>query len=82
MNGFVASVALVAILLGVLLLVAFDVYCLARLAAADRVRFVTKSAWAAVILFISPVGGAAYLLSLRTKRLPGPPVPVPHVMPH
>jgi hypothetical protein len=40
----------------------------AHVAAADRVRFLPKQAWAAVIICISPFGGAAYLLSQRPRR--------------
>jgi hypothetical protein len=68
MQGLVASVVLIAILLGVLLLVAFDVFCLVRLAAADRVRFLPKLAWAVVIVCISPLGGLVYLLAQRWPK--------------
>ena len=72
MQGLAASVVLMAILLGVLLLVAFDVFCLVHLAAAVRVRFLPKLAWAVVIVCISPAGGLVYLLSQRCpKRSPG-----------
>lgn len=81
MEGFGASVALIAILLGVLLLVAFDLFCLVHLAAAGfrgtPVRFVPKLAWAIVIVCISPFGGAAYLCcQLQPKRSPDRPEPI------
>jgi len=72
MQGLAASVVLIALLFGVLLLVAFDVFCLVHLAAADRVRLLPKLAWAVVIVCISPAGGLVYLLSQRCpKRSPG-----------
>ena len=70
-QGLAASVVLIAILLGVLLLVAFDLFCLVHLAAADRVRFLPKLVWAAAIVCISPFGGAAYLLCQRQPGHPG-----------
>ncbi len=71
MQGLAASVVLIVLLLGILLLVAFDVFCLVRLAAADRVRFLPKVAWAVVIVFVNPAGGLVYLLSQhRPKRSP------------
>lgn len=57
--------ALIAILLGILLVVALDLFCLVDLAAADRVRFLPKLVWAVVIVCVSPVGGLGYLLSRR-----------------
>ena len=57
-----ASVVMIAIVLGVLLVVAFDLFCLVRVVAADRVRFLPKLVWAVAIVCISPLGGAAYLL--------------------
>jgi membrane protein implicated in regulation of membrane protease activity len=71
MEGLAASVVLIAILLGVLFLVAFDLFCLVYLAAADRVGFLPKLGWAVVIVCISPFGGLVYLLSRhRAKRSP------------
>jgi hypothetical protein len=63
MEGLAAAVVLIAILLGVLLVVAFDVFCLARLAARDDCGFLHKLAWAVAIVCISPFGGLVYLLS-------------------
>jgi hypothetical protein len=72
MQGLAASVVLVAILLGVLLVVAIDLFCLVHLAAAGRVRLLPRLAWAVVIVCISPAGGLVYLLSQRRpKRSPG-----------
>jgi hypothetical protein len=63
MQGIAAAIVLMAILLGVLLVVVFDLFCLVRLATSDRVRFLPRLAWAALIVCISPLGGAAFLLS-------------------
>ena len=64
MEGLAAAVVLIAVLLGVLLVIAFDLFCLVRLLARDdRVRFLPKLAWAAAIVCISPFGGLVYLLS-------------------
>jgi Phospholipase_D-nuclease N-terminal len=63
MEGLAAAAVLIAILLGVLLVVAFDVFCLLRLAARDDRGFLRKLAWAVLIVCISPFGGLVYLLS-------------------
>lgn len=65
MRELAAAVVLIGILLGVLLVVAFDLFCLVHLAAADRVRFLPKLAWAILIVGVSPFGGAAWLLCQR-----------------
>jgi hypothetical protein len=65
MEGLAAAVVLIAVLLGVLLVVAFDLFCLVHLAASERPRRLAKLAWAAVIVCVSPLGGAAYLLFHR-----------------
>ncbi len=72
MEGLAASVALIAILLGLLLLAAFDGFCLVYLAAADRSSFLPKWAWALAIVCVSPFGGIVYLFSRRhhPKRSP------------
>ena len=73
MEGLSASVVLIAILLGVLLVVVFDVFCLLRLGTADSAHFVPRFAWALLIVGVSPVGGLVYLLSQRLrKRSPEP----------
>jgi hypothetical protein len=61
---------MLAVLVGILLVVAFDLFCLVHLVAADRVRFPPKLVWAVAIVCISPLGGLVYLLS--TARLPRP----------
>jgi hypothetical protein len=80
MEGLAAPVVLIAILLGVLLVVAFDLFCLVHLAAADHVRLPARLAWAVAIVCISPLAGVVYLLlhlRRRPRRSPGPSVPVP-----
>ena len=73
MEGLAASVALIAILLGVLLVVAFDVFCLLHLGKADTAHFLPKFVWVVLIVCISPLGGLVYLLAQRLrKRSPEP----------
>jgi Phospholipase_D-nuclease N-terminal len=73
MEGLAASVVLVAILLGLLLLVGFNVLCLVHLAATDQVRFLPKWGWAVVIVCIHTLGGVVYLLSQHQwRRSPQP----------
>jgi membrane protein implicated in regulation of membrane protease activity len=73
MEGLSASVVLIAIMLGVLLVVVFDVFCLLRLATADTAHFLPKFAWAVLIVCTSPIGGLVYLLAQRlSKRSPEP----------
>jgi len=73
MEGLLASVVLIAIMLGVLLVVVFDVFCLLRLATADTAHFLPKFAWAVLIVCTSPIGGLVYLLAQRlSKRSPEP----------
>jgi len=73
MEGLSASVVLIAIMLGVLLVVVFDVFCLLRLATADTAHFLPKFAWAVLIVGTSPIGGLVYLLAQRLrKRSPEP----------
>lgn len=75
MEGLAASVVLLAILLGVLLVVVFDVFCLLHLGKADTAYFLPKFVWAVLIVCISPIGGVVYLLAQRLpKRSPEPPV--------
>jgi len=73
MQGLLASVVLIAILLGVLLVVVFDVFCLLRLGTADSAHVVPRFVWAVLIVGTSPIGGTVYLLAqcLR-KRSPEP----------
>ena len=73
MEGLSASVVLIAILLGVLLVVVFDVFCLLRLGTADTAHFVPWFVWAVLIVDASPIGGLVYLLAQRLrKRSPEP----------
>ena len=74
MEGLAASIVLIAILLGVLLVVVFDVFCLLHLGKADTAHFLPKFVWAVLIVFTSPLGGLVYLLAQRLpKRSPEPP---------
>lgn len=77
MQGTAASVVLMALFVGVLLVVAFDLFCLLHLVAADRSHFLVKLAWAAAIVAVSPPGGIAYLLWQRQLRR-SPTGPFPH----
>jgi Phospholipase_D-nuclease N-terminal len=61
---------MLAVLVGILLVVAFDLFCLVHLVAADRVRFLPKLVWAVAIVCISPLGGLVYLLSAARLRQP------------
>jgi len=73
MEGLLASVVLIAILLGVLLVVAFDVFCLLRLGTAGTAHVVPRFLWAVLIVCTSPIGGVVYLLAQRLrKRSPEP----------
>jgi hypothetical protein len=73
MQGLLASVVLIAIMLGVLLVVVFDVFCLLRLSTADTAHVVPRFVWAVLIVGTSPLGGLVYLLAQRLrKRSPEP----------
>lgn len=74
MEGLAASVLLIAIVLGVLLVVAFDIYCLLHLGKAGTARFLPKLAWAVLIVCTSPLGGLVYLLAQRLPRRSPEPV--------
>ena len=69
MEGLAAAVVLIAILFGILLVIAFDLFCLVDLATTYRARFLPKLAWAVVIVCISPLGGLGYLLSRQPSFL-------------
>jgi hypothetical protein len=72
-EGLSASVVLIAILLGVLLVVVFDAFCLLRLGTSDTAHFVPRFVWAVLIVGASPIGGLVYLLAQRLrKRSPEP----------
>ena len=74
MEGLAASVVLIAILLGVLLVVVFDVFCLLHLGKADTAHFLPKFVWAVLVVCTSPIGGLVYLLAQRLpKRSSEPP---------
>jgi hypothetical protein len=64
----------IAILLGVLLVIVFDAFCLLRLGGtADTAHFVPRFVWAVLIVGTSPLGGLVYLLAQRLrKRSPEP----------
>jgi hypothetical protein len=68
MEGLSASVVLIAILLGVLLVVVFDGFCLLRLGTANTAHFVPRFVWAVLIVGTSPIGGLVYLLAQRLRR--------------
>ena len=73
MEGLSASVVLIGILLGVLLVVVFDVFCLLRLGTANNAHFLPRFVWAVLIVGVSPIGGLVYLLAQRLrKRSPEP----------
>jgi hypothetical protein len=68
MEGLAASVVLIATLLGVLLVVAFDIFCLLRLGGtADTAHSVPRFVWAVLIVGTSPIGGLVYLLAQRLR---------------
>ena len=72
MEGLLASVV-IAILLGVLLVVVFDVFCLLRLGTTDTAHFLPKFVWAVLVVCTSPIGGLVFLLAQRLpKRSPEP----------
>jgi len=82
MEGLSASVVLIAILLGVLLVVVFDVFCLLRLGTADSAHFVPRFAWAVLIVGVSPIGGLVYLVAQRLRtRSPEPMAMRPRQLP-
>ena len=74
MAGLAASAVVIAVLLGVLLVVVFDVFCLLRLGVtAESAHFVPRFVWAVLIVGTSPIGGLVYLLAQRLrKRSPEP----------
>jgi hypothetical protein len=74
MGGLAASVVLIAILLGVLLVVVFDIFCLLHLGKADTAPFLPKSVWAVLVVCTSPIGGLVYLLTQRLPRRSPEPV--------
>jgi hypothetical protein len=82
MEGLLASVVLIGILLGVLLVIVFDVFCLLRLGTANAAHFVPRFAWAILIVGASPIGGLVYLLAQRLRmRSPEPMTMRPRPLP-
>ena len=70
-NDLSASIVLIAILLGILLVGVLDVLCLLHLGTAANARFAPKFVWAVLIVCASPIGGLVYLLAQRLpKRSP------------
>ena len=68
MEGLSAAVVLIAILLGVLLVIVFDVFCLLHLGTVSTAHFLPKFFWAVLIVCVSPIGGVAYLLAQSLPR--------------
>lgn len=68
MEGLSAAVVLIGILLCLLFVVAFDVFCLLRLGTAETGRLVPRFVWAVLIVGASPIGGVVYLLAQRLRR--------------
>jgi len=54
MAGLSASVVLIAILLGILLVIVFDVFCLLRLGTSGTAHLVPRFVWAVLIVVFSP----------------------------
>ena len=63
-----ALVLLLALALALALVVGWEVFCLADLARADKVRFLPKWGWAVACLIQIPLGGVLYLLLGRVWR--------------
>lgn len=63
MESVLAAIVAVLILLAMVLVVGFDVFCLVRLSTSERARFLPKWIWAIAIVCLSPLGGVAYLAS-------------------
>ncbi len=54
--------AALVVIVAVALVAGWEVFCLADLARADRVRFLPRWAWAVACLIQIPLGGVLYLL--------------------
>ena len=54
--------AALVVIVAVVLVAGWEVFCLADLARADRVRFLPRWAWAVACLIQIPLGGVLYLL--------------------
>jgi len=58
----VSPVMILVLATAVVLVVAWEVFCLRNLARADRVRYLPKWAWVIVCLISIPWGGLVYLI--------------------
>jgi hypothetical protein len=58
----VSPTAVLFLATAVVLVVAWEVFCLRNLARADRVRYLPKWAWVIVCLISIPWGGLVYLI--------------------
>ena len=67
MTGLLASLVLAGVLLALLLVVGFAVFCLVHLAGADHVRLLPKVVWAILIVISPLLGGVLYLLLGRDR---------------
>jgi hypothetical protein len=56
------------LILGVILVAGWEIFCLADLVRAERVRFLPRWAWAVACLIQIPLGGILYLLIGRVWR--------------
>lgn len=68
MESVAAAVVAIAVLLALVFIIVFDVFCLVLLGASERARFLPKWTWAFVIICLSPIGGAVFLISRRNPR--------------
>jgi membrane protein implicated in regulation of membrane protease activity len=67
-ESVLAAVVAVAIILAILLVIGFDVFCLVLLSTSGRAPFLPKWIWALAIVCLSPVGGLAYVTCRRARR--------------
>jgi Phospholipase_D-nuclease N-terminal len=54
--------AALVLLLGLALLIGWEILCLGQVVLAERVRFLPRWAWAVACLIFIPLGGILYLL--------------------
>ncbi len=54
--------AALVLLLGLALLIGWEILCLGQVVLAERVRFLPRWVWAVACLFCIPLGGILYLL--------------------
>lgn len=73
MEGLAAAVIAIAILLGALLCLVLIVFCLVHISTDYEVRYLPRWAWALIVVFLSPLGGVAYLVTqhLGLRDSPG-----------